>query len=252
MVRVERRGDVAVWTIARPQAKNALSMQTLGDLARVLDEARADATLRAAVLTGEGDAFVSGGDLRELRAMTSDEDAARFADAGIRVCGAIESLPVPVIAALPGVAYGGGAELAVACDLRVADPSARVAFKQVRMGVTTAWGTIGRLVSLVGAGGAARLLYAGHEVDAATAREMGLVDAVSEPGGCVERALAWAGDVALGSPDAVREMKALLVAARVDVGARERARFVATWTGADHAEAMEAFFAKRAPRWSRA
>ena len=158
---------------------------------------------------------------------------------------------MPVLAAIHGPAFRGGAELALACDLRLGDPAARISFKQVRMGVTTAWGTIGRLVSAVGRSAAARLLYTAHEIEAGEARAIGLLDAVSDPGESVARALAWAADIALGSPVAVAEMKGLLRAARPGIDAIERARFVATWTGADHKEAVEAYFARRASVWSR-
>jgi enoyl-CoA hydratase len=251
MLRVERNGDIAIWTIARPQAKNALDMATMNALWRAVDEASRDTTLRAAVLTGEGDSFVSGGDLRELRDKGTARDAEVFADLGQRMCGAIEALHVPVVAALAGPAFGGGAELAVACDLRVAEPHAKISFKQVRMGVTTGWGTIGRLMALVGTSTAARLLYTGHEVVAASAMAMGLVDAVVEKGGAVTQSLAWASDIALGSPVAVTEMKRLVRMTRLDVSAQERERFIATWSGPDHAEAMEAYFSRRAPRWTK-
>jgi len=251
MLRVERSGPFSIWTIDRAEAKNALNMETLEALYRATESAAADPTLRAVVLTGAGDSFVSGGDLRELRDKTSVHEAEVFADAGSRVCEALELLPVPVIAAIPGTAFGGGAELAVACDLRIAEPTAKISFKQVRMGVTTAWGSIGRLVAIVGHASAARLLYTGHEVLAANAMAMGLVDSICESGTCVAAALAWASDIAQGSPRAVAEMKALLRATRIDVGVHERARFVATWTGPEHAEAVAAYFSRRPPPWTK-
>jgi enoyl-CoA hydratase len=250
MLRVERDGAFAVWTISRPEAKNALNGATLEYLYNATEEARRDAQLRAVILTGEGDAFVSGGDLRELRDKNSREEAEAFADAGAKLCRALEELDVPVIAAIPGPAYGGGAELAVACDLRVADPKAKLSFKQVRMGVTTGWGTIPRLVSLCGHSAAARLLYTAHEIGAASALAMGLVDAIAEKGGCVAASLAWAYDIAQGSPRAVAAMKALLRESR-QTASRERERFVETWTAADHAEAMEAYFSRRPPSWAK-
>jgi enoyl-CoA hydratase/carnithine racemase len=251
MLRVERTGPFAVWTIDRPGAKNALDEKTLDALAAAAVGARVEPDLRAIVLTGAGDAFVSGGDLRELRDKNTAGDAEKFAEAGSLLATALEGLPVPVIAAIQGPAFGGGAELALACDLRIGDTSARISFKQVRMGVTTAWGTIGRLTSTVGRSAAARLLYTGQDVSSDEAFAMGLLDAVSAPGAAVALALAWGADIALGAPGAVAEMKALLRAARPDVSALERERFVATWTGAEHKEAMAAHFEKRAAVWRR-
>jgi enoyl-CoA hydratase len=254
VLRVERVDACAVWTIDRPQAKNALDFATFDALRRAAEAAAADASLRAVVLTGAGDTFVSGGDLRELKDALSAEDGERLAELGSDLMLKLEALPVPVIAALPGPAIGGGAELAVACDLRVADARARVSFKQVRMGVTTAWGTIARLTALVGRGTAARLLYTAHDVGAADAKGLGLVDEVAPDGTCREVALAWARDIALASPAAVAGMKTLLAhAARAPdtIAVEERRRFVATWAGADHAEAVNAYFARRAPAWSK-
>src|SRR5208283_4813951 len=120
-------------------------------------------------------------------------------------------LSVPVIAALPGAAIGGGAELAVACDLRVASPRASLSFKHAHMGVTTAWGILPRLVSLSGRAAASRLLLTAQTVEAAEALRLGLFDAVSAdtPGACLELAERWADDIVRGAPLAVAGMKAL-------------------------------------------
>lgn len=252
MLRVERDGNIGIWTIDRPQARNALNREVIEGLGRAVGEAERDRTLRAIVLTGAETAFASGGDLRELREATSEAEARSFADAGEEICARIAALEIPVIAALPGVAFGGGAELALACDLRIADRSARISFKQVRLGVTTAWGTIPRLVSVVGHSTAARLLYTAHELTAAEALSLRLVDELAEDGGCVALAVSWGKEIAGGSPSAVARMKALLRSARAlspELGTSEREHFVATWTSADHAEAVEAYFARRPPVW---
>ena len=253
---VERRGakrEVAVWTLSRPEVKNALDSATFTALERALASAADDATLRAIVLTGAGGTFVSGGDLRELRAATTGAQAASLADTGRRVCDAIARLPLPVLAALPGAAIGGGAELATACDLRVADERATVCFKHARMAVTTAWGILPKLVGMVGHGAASRLLLAAEEVGAREALGLGLVDAVTEDGGCVDLAVAWGLEIAKGAPLASAALKGLLrgiLDSPADARASERERFIATWTSDDHADAVEAFFGSRAPRWT--
>jgi enoyl-CoA hydratase len=252
MVRVERQGAVVTWTISRPEAKNALNFTTMMELSRVIAESARDRTIRCGILAGEGGTFVSGGDLRELRTATKPGDAERLADMGRGLCHSIGELEFPVIAALSGPAIGGGAELAVACDLRIAQDGAKICFKQVRMGVTTAWGTFPRLIHLVGPGTAARLVYTAHEIRAMEARAMGLVDWVADDAGAGAVAHAWAMDIAQGSPAAIASMKALFREAQrahEHLAIRERDRFVAAWNGPDHHEAMEAFFSSRAPKW---
>jgi len=239
-----------VWTIDRPEAKNALDHATLDALVDAVEAARSDKNVRAAILTGAGHAFVSGGDLRELRDRDTPQDAERFSDLGYGLCRAIGELPFPVIAALPGPAIGGGAELALACDLRIADMRAKISFKQVRMGVTTAWGTVPRLVSLVGSSCAARLLFTAYEISATEAKLARLVDEVTENGLARTTALAWASDIALGSPKAVADMKRLVAdVTRSKNRELERQLFVDTWSGPDHREAVEAYFERRPPVW---
>lgn len=251
MLRVERHDATVVWTIDRPEAKNALDHATFAALGEAIDRARQDASVRACVLTGAGDTFVSGGDLREMRDKTSPQEAEDFSELGFHLCRALGELPVPVLCAMPGHAIGGGAELALACDMRVADERAVLAFKQVHMGVTTAWGTVPRLLALVSAGSAARLLYTGASLTAAEANAIGLVDRVAPSGTAKDVTLAWAHDVAKASPTAVARMKLLVREALLADGVRslEKRLFVETWSGRDHAEAVEAYFERRAPRW---
>lgn len=253
MLRRERRdvdgGAVAdILVLSRPGTRNALSAPLLADLAAALDHAATDTSVRAVILTGDGDAFASGGDLRELRHARSAAAAEALLLAGRAVTDRIATLPVPVIAVLPGPAVGGGAELAVACDLRIAEPDARLCFKHVRMGASTAWGTTSRLPSLVGAGAAARLVFLAQDVGAAEAHALGLVDAVVNRGEGLTAALTWVAEIGWGSPSALAAMKGLL---RGDGSRDAEARaFVETWSGPDHAEAMDAHFAKRPPAFA--
>lgn len=255
MLRVERRGPIAIWTIDRPEAKNALDAATMHALAVAVAEAGADASVRAAILTGAGDVFVSGGDLRELRGKSTSADAETLTDAGFALTRAIVDLPFPVICAMPGPAVGGGAELAIACDMRVAVSGARIAFVQTRMGISTAWGTVPRLCALVGPSVAGRLLYTARSLDTGEAKELGLIDDVVSSGTALDTALLWAEEIAKGSPPAVAAMKRLVRATSESIATAvrplERDAFVATWTGPDHAEAVEAYFERRLPRWQR-
>lgn len=245
MLRAERDGATAVLTLARPEVRNALDERTLRALADAVDAASADPRARAIVLRGEGPAFCAGGDLGELRARTSEADAAALSDLGARVAVGLARAPKLVVAAVHGPALGGGAELALACDVRVVSAGARFAFKHARMGTTTAWGGAARLERLVGAGVARLLLLTACEVDAFRAVDIGLAELNAED--ATAAALELAQGCAACGPSAVRELKALL-----DTGgarAAEREAFVRTWSSAEHAEAVEAHFARRPPRW---
>ncbi|CAM2747578.1 enoyl-CoA hydratase/isomerase family protein [Skermania piniformis] len=176
MVELERDGDLAIVTINRPQARNAIAPATMGELEDVLD-AVADA--RALVLTGAGDrAFVSGGDLRALAELRTEEQASEMAWRMRRICDRLAAFPGPVIAALNGHALGGGAEVAVAADIRIAAADVTIGFNQVTLEIMPAWGGAERLARLVGPGRALLLAGSGEIVDAAAAERIGLVDRV--------------------------------------------------------------------------
>ncbi len=253
MLRITRENAAIVWTIDRPETKNALDETTVDALGAAIVAAHQDSSIRAAILTGAGDAFVSGGDLGELRRKTSRADAEALSDRGDALCRALESLPFPVIAVIGGAALGGGAELAMACDLRIAEASAKIGFVQGRMGVTPAWGTTSRLVLAIGAARASRLLFMGSVLDAQQALSIGLVEEVTPQGGGLALGLGWVQEICRCSPAAVSRSKALLMKARASlyeqVRPLEREAFIETWTGPDHLDAVEGYFARRPPVW---
>lgn len=167
---------VAVLTIDRPHARNAISLETMGQLEDALEAA---AGAQALVITGAGDrAFVSGGDLKELAALRTEQDAAAMARRMRSVCDRISNFPAPVIAAMNGHAFGGGAEVAVAADVRVAADDIKIAFNQVRLEIMPAWGGAERLAALVGKSRALLLAGSGTALDAAEAERIGLIDVV--------------------------------------------------------------------------
>ncbi len=160
-LRLEMDGVVATLLIDRPQARNALAMQTMRELDEVLGSIQ-ESGARVLVIRGAGDrAFCAGGDLKELEHMRSETDAAEMAHAMRATLDRIPQLPLPVIAALNGDALGGGAELALACDFRVAASHARIGFAQVALGLIPAWGASERLAALVGRGRALYMLLSG-------------------------------------------------------------------------------------------
>jgi enoyl-CoA hydratase/carnithine racemase len=176
MVELERDGGVAVITIDRPHVRNAIGLATMDELDKVIDAA---AGAQALVIKGAGDrAFVSGGDLKELAAIRTDDEAAAMALKMRRVCDRLADFPAPVIAALNGHALGGGAEVAVAADIRVAADDVRIGFTQVKLAIMPAWGGAERLAALVGKGRALLLAGAGTVLGAAEAERIGLVDRV--------------------------------------------------------------------------
>ncbi|AGP62378.1 MULTISPECIES: enoyl-CoA hydratase/isomerase family protein [Mycobacterium] len=176
MVDLEIDGGLAVLTIDRPHARNAIALDTMQQLEKALDAAGGAKTL---VIKGAGDrAFVSGGDLKELRALRTEEDAAAMAKRMRAICDQLASFPAPVIAALNGHAFGGGAEVAVAADIRLAADDIKIAFNQVELAIMPAWGGAERLAELVGKSRALLLAGTGTALTAAEAERVGLVDRV--------------------------------------------------------------------------
>jgi len=176
MVDLELDDGLAVITIDRPHARNAISLETMDQLEKALDGARGAAAL---VITGAGDrAFVSGGDLKELSALRTEAEASAMAFRMRTVCDRIVGFPGPTIAALNGHALGGGAEFATAADIRVAADDIKIGFNQVALEIMPAWGGAERLTALVGYSRALLLAGTGQVLDAAEAERIGLIDRV--------------------------------------------------------------------------
>lgn len=176
MVDLELDDGLAIITIDRPHARNAISLETMDQLEKALDGAEGASAL---ILTGAGDrAFVSGGDLKELSALRTEAQASAMAFRMRSICDRIAGFPAPVVAALNGHALGGGAEFAVAADIRLAAEDIRIGFNQVALAIMPAWGGAERLVALVGYSKALLLAGTGRIIDAAEAERIGLVDQV--------------------------------------------------------------------------
>ncbi len=225
---------VAVITINRPQARNSIAPETMDQLDEALDAA---AGARALVITGAGDrAFVSGGDLKQLAAIRTEADAAAMAWRMRTLCDRLAAFPAPVIAALNGHALGGGAEVAVAADIRVAAEDIRIGFNQVALAIMPAWGGAERLAALVGRSQALLLAGSGILLDAPAAERIGLVNRVVARESFEEewRALARA----LANPPA-GEIKRVLAGASAEEAVSAFARLWASdehWAAADRAE----------------
>ena len=247
---VERRDAVARLVLARPDAANALSRALVTDLARAVAGVAADATVRAVVLTGTGKAFCAGADLKERRGMTLDETRA-FLDLLGATLNAVAALRCPVIAAINGAAFGGGLELALACDLRLAAEGATMGLVETRLGIIPGAGGTQRLARLVGVSRAKELIFTGRRFDAAAARAMGVVSDVVPAAELDAAALRLAAEIAGAGPLAVAQAKAAIDGGiALPLGealAHERRCYEVVLGSADRDEGLAAFAEKRPP-----
>lgn len=203
-LRFERDETVALVTLDRPRALNALNGQLLAELRQVVDAVTADASARVLVIMGAGDrAFVAGADISELAALDR-ESARRFAEGGQALFRAIETMGKPSIAAIQGFALGGGCELAMACTIRIAADTAQLGQPEVDLGLIPGFGGTQRLTRLVGRGRALDLLLSGRRVGAAEAERIGLVNRVVPAAQLQASVLALARELAAKAPLAVR------------------------------------------------
>ena len=242
-VRLDRDGLVTVLTIDRPEARNAIARATMQELAGAIDEV-ADSPARVLVVTGAGTrVFVAGGDLKELASIRTHEDATAMAGTMRRVLDRVATLPMPVVAAVNGDAYGGGAEVAVACDIRIAADDVRCAFNQVALGIMPAWGGIERLTALVGRGRALALMTTGRVLDAEAALHLGLFDEVVPRAEFDQHWRDVAAQIACAPRDALVGIKAAQRAAfpnaHPDLAAAAIASFATTWVADDHWRMVE-------------
>lgn len=248
---VERRGAVEVWTIAGEARRNSLTMALLRALGERVEAAAADRTLRAVVLTGQGDrAFCAGADLKE-RARMSPEEVHGFHAAVRDGFSGIERSPQIFVAAVNGFALGGGLELALACDLRVMAEGAEVGLPEVGLGIIPGAGGTVRLPRVVGVARAKDLILTGRRVGAAEALAMGLVSRVAPPARLREEALALAEQVARNAPISLRQAKRAvdggLVLPLDEALALENRLYQDCLASKDRVEALRAFAEKRAP-----
>lgn len=242
-LRVDVARGVATVVIDRPQARNALALRTMAELEESFDEVERRKA-RVLVLRGAGDkAFCAGGDLKELEHMRAADEAAGMATRMRATLDRITAMRVPVIAGLNGDAFGGGAELALACDFRIAAAHARIGFTQVTLGLMPAWGASERLATLVGRGQALHMLLTGRVFTAAEAHAVGLVEEVVASAEFDARLRRVARDIAAASPVAVAGMKRSVDAVRPhrhpELAEAAITTFTRTWVAPAHWRAVE-------------
>jgi len=210
---LERKGSVAIVTMKRPQRRNAFNEHMFLELARVTGEVKKQLP-RAIVITGEENVFSAGFDVNPDNPWVADlinavekadrTPAERLINQLRKIVDDFISLPIPIVAALNGLTYGGGAELAVRCDLRVMDPDAVICFSEVRLGLIPDWGGGAALAHLIGSSRAADLILTGRKVPAGEAINLGLVNRINRPGGCLDEAAQLAETISKNGPRAVR------------------------------------------------
>lgn len=250
---IETQGAVETWTIAREASRNALTSALVVELGEHVARVSASPSVRAVVITGQGDrAFCAGADLKD-RAGMSDADVREWLELLYRVFRSLEKSPKVFVAALNGAAFGGGLELALACDLRVADPAAVVGLTEVKLGIIPGGGGTQRLPRIIGVARAKELILTGRRVDAAEAHAIGLVNRVSAPGQSVAAACSLASEIAANAPLAVVQAKRAIdegVELSFDEAARlELAMYHPLLDTEDRLEGLRAFGEKRPPRY---
>ena len=241
-VTLEKQGHVGVVTMNRPEALNALNDQVLRDLDAVLTQAEEDAELYVLVVTGAGRSFVAGADIGQMSGFSAVEGKA------FGVFAKLENLSKPTIAAVNGFALGGGCELAMACDIRLASEKAKFGQPETGLGITPGFGGTQRLPRIVGASRAMELILTAKTISAAQAREIGLVSEVYPPEELMDRALELANAIAANAQVAVRQSKAAIrrgLQTDMATGAAfESEAFGLCFSTQDQKDAMNAFVNK--------
>lgn len=251
-IKYEVKGNLGYLTINRPKALNALNTEVLSELADALKEIEADDAVKAVIVTGEGKAFVAGADIAQMSKLNAVEGRAMM-QAGHKVMNTIDQMPKPFIAAVNGFALGGGCELAMACDIRIASSKAKFGQPEVGLGIIPGFCGTQRLSRLVGKGMAKYLIYSAEMINAEEAFRIGLVEKVVEPDALMEAAEKMANTIASKAPIAVAQAKiAINNGFDMDLKSASQLEVEATtvcFGSEDQKEGMAAFLEKRAPEW---
>lgn len=248
----ERHGPVAWLTFNRPQARNAMTYAMYERLAQICDEVEADPSIRVLVLTGAGDrAFVAGTDISQFRTLTTPQDALEYEARMDRVIGRLEAVAVPTIAMVRGYAVGGGASIALACDLRLCSPDAKFGVPIARtLGNCLSMNTVARLIDLMGPARMKEMIFTARMIEAQEAHAAGLVNEVVAAEALAGRVRELAEQIAANAPLTIRVTKE---AVRRVLAQRRTAQgedlVLAAYMSEDFAEGVRAFLEKRKPVW---
>lgn len=254
MLNVRRQGPVAIFEINRPNAMNSLNPAVLGALSAALDSIRHEDSVRVVIITGAGDVFCAGADIASFDLFREEALIGPRTSLGGSIWGDLGNFPKPVIAAVEGLALGGGCELALACDIVIAGVGARFAVPEVRLGIIPGGGGTQRLISAVGKSKAMSLLLTGDMMPAEAAHASGLVAEVVPDGAALPRAVSMAGRIAMNSPLAVALAKdAALRCFETSLSQgleHEKRNFHVALRSADCHEGQQAFLDKRTPEFT--
>ncbi len=247
----QKDGAVLLLTISRPKALNALNSRFFKELNAILDQLVSDDSVKVLLITGEGKAFVAGADIAEMQHM-DESQAQEFSRVGQDAFARLSSLPFPVIAVVNGYALGGGCELAMACDIRLASENAVLGMPEARLGLIPGYGGTQRLPRMVGSGNALYMLFTGENINAGEALRMGLIQRICPPEKLMEEAFALAKKIEKMGPHALKTVKLLVhegLQKELEESIRmENERFPSLFS-TDGPEGIQAFLEKRKPNW---
>lgn len=250
-LKLEEKDNILFVTISRPEAMNALNTRFFQEMDEVVAHHANKENLRAMVITGEGKAFVAGADIAEMVNKNSEEGTA-FSELGQNTFASLGKLEIPVIAAINGFALGGGLELALACDFRIASTKAKFGQPEVNLGLTPGYAGTQRLPRLVGLADALFLLLTAEMIDAPTALHIGLVQKVVEPEELMEVVTKIATTIAAKGPQAIKKVKLVTrqgMCTDFQSGSKLEAEHFGSLFGNEGSEGMKAFLEKRKPEW---
>ncbi|MBT3391859.1 MAG: enoyl-CoA hydratase/isomerase family protein [Chloroflexi bacterium] len=241
--------NIFLLEVSRPERRNALNWESMAAFAKAIEAAHAQPDLQALILTGSGSTFIAGGDLKALHNAVSEADGKRLSQMMSHALNRLEALPCPVIAAINGPARGGGAEIALTCDLRIVAENASLGFVQISLGLTPGWGGGQRLLHLVGYSRAMEILLTGRILPADELLTLGLCNRVVPEQQALDSALGLARQIAARPPEAVRAIKQLLrnglTLPPTMAAAHEQALFPPLWASDAHHQAVEHWFRQR-------
>ncbi|MGD9978045.1 MAG: enoyl-CoA hydratase-related protein [Bacteroidales bacterium] len=252
ILKYEQESGIGILTITRPEALNALNGLFFKEFNDFLQNIRSVNNLKVLIITGEGKAFVAGADIAEMQKMREKEGYS-FSKVGQEAFSKLVNLGIPVIAAVNGFALGGGCELAMACDIRVASTKAKFGMPEVSLGLIPGYGGTQRLSRLVGLGDALYLILSGQMIDAAEALRIGLVQKVVEPEALLNEAMGIATKIAGQAPFAVKAAKQAIhrgINTDINSGFELEANLFSKMFENDGPEGMKAFLEKRKPSWN--